>query len=1182
MKRILGFLKNRWVITIVGLLALSILVWFVGPLVAIAGTVPLAGEVPRLIAILIVVVAWGLNNLRIQMQVDKANSQMVSGMAEPLLDVGGVDTAVDHSAEEIGVLKERFDEALQVLKKTARKSGSAGIYDLPWYIIIGPPGSGKTTALVNSGLKFPLAEHFGKEALRGVGGTRNCDWWFTEEAVLIDTAGRYTTQDSHAEVDSAAWEGFLSLLKKHRKRRPINGALVAVSLSDLMLQSEAERAQHVRAIKQRLNELNKYLGIRFPVYVLFTKCDLIAGFMEFFDDLGVDERGQVWGITLPMEKDGEEGQSVRRLIDGLGALMERISQRVLWRMYQERDPQRRARIFTFPQQLVSLQKVGGEFLAEIFATSRFEEPLLLRGAYFTSGTQVGTPIDRVMGALASTFGVSQQMLPAHGGQGRSYFLTRLLKEVVFEEMDLAGANRKLEIQRRWLQRAAYTGAIAVTALAVLAWTTSFTRNEVYVHRFKDRFEEFQELRRAAPTATDDFKSILEPLGALRQANAVYADFDDGVPLLMGMGLYQGDSLTEAGKEAYRRELESTLLPAISNQLEGHLRTGGGDPDFLYEVLKTYLMLGDRQHLDSEQLRLWMGLEWRNRFSTEPEKQGQLQNHLAAMLELGFDPAELDETVIKRARLSLNQVPLSQLLYGRMKRDYAAADKHPFRLSDATGPNGKKVFRRLSGEALESGIPGLFTYEGYHDYFRKQVKNIAQQSSAENWILDPDKGELTEPEIDQLQKEMRQLYFADYIRAWNKLLADIGIVEFRDMRHAVEVLDLVSGPLSPMRSLLQLVAYNTTLEQSGGLLAKAADQVNKVGATENRLARLLKSVSASETLPKPDRPAEVVDKQFERLDALVQAQQGGLAPIDQLLDLLSQLYGQLESMSVGLGTDALSVAAGAGGGDIMRRVQVEGARQPEPVKTWLQQIASSSRGVTMGGARSQVNREWKSTVAPVCQQALVGRYPVYKDSSKEMTLADFGKLFAPGGLIDGFFKNNLQAFVDQSRGTWRWKPVGNATLGLSNAALRQFQRAALIRDTFFQAGGKTPSVSFALKPVYLDANVKSFRLDLEGQQFRYRHGPTRVQQAQWPNPGGTGQVRIQFEDDSGARLSSTIDGPWAWFRILDQARLESTSADRFIATFVKSGRKSSWEIRADSVVNPFMMIQLQQFRCTGNL
>jgi type VI secretion system protein ImpL len=118
---------------------------------------------------------------------------------------------------------------------------------------------------------------------------------------LLDTAGRYTTQDSHEEVDRAAWRGFLDLFKKHRRRRPINGAFIAISLADLMQQSEEERAAQALAIKQRVQELHEHFGIRFPIYVLFTKADLIAGFIEFFGDLGKEERDQVWGMTFPMD-----------------------------------------------------------------------------------------------------------------------------------------------------------------------------------------------------------------------------------------------------------------------------------------------------------------------------------------------------------------------------------------------------------------------------------------------------------------------------------------------------------------------------------------------------------------------------------------------------------------------------------------------------------------------------------------------------------------------------------------------------------------------------------------------------------------------------------------------------------------------------------------------------------------
>ena len=122
-------------------------------------------------------------------------------------------TAAELPADDTDVLKDRMKDALATLKTASSGKGNF-LYDLPWYVLIGPPGSGKTTALVNSGLKFPLAKGTSPAAVAGVGGTRYCDWWFTEDAVLIDTAGRYTTQDSDAHLDKQSWLGFLDLLKK--------------------------------------------------------------------------------------------------------------------------------------------------------------------------------------------------------------------------------------------------------------------------------------------------------------------------------------------------------------------------------------------------------------------------------------------------------------------------------------------------------------------------------------------------------------------------------------------------------------------------------------------------------------------------------------------------------------------------------------------------------------------------------------------------------------------------------------------------------------------------------------------------------------------------------------------------------------------------------------------------------
>ena len=385
----------------------------------------------------------------------RANDRMSTELAAS----ADASAPADASAEEVAALRGRIQEAMTILKKTKLGGGKGGrqyLYQLPWYLLIGPPGAGKTTALLNSGLRFPLADRLGNQAVQGVGGTRNCDWWFTDEAVLIDTAGRFTTQDSDRAADSGAWSGFLSLLKRYRRRQPINGVVIAISLSDLMTLSEPDRRAQATAVRQRLRELDEQLGIRFPIYVMFTKGDLVAGFVEFFDDLGKQEREQVWGHTFPIEESQGDGNVVESFAREFDALVTRLNERLVERLHQEQDFQRRSMIFGFPQQIASLREPLYDFLREIFQPTRFESRPLLRGFYFASGTQEGNPIDRIMGAMASAFGIGRQAVTGFSGSGRSYFLT-----------PPAAQRRLLRSQRG--QHQPQGGAAADLAAALCLW-----------------------------------------------------------------------------------------------------------------------------------------------------------------------------------------------------------------------------------------------------------------------------------------------------------------------------------------------------------------------------------------------------------------------------------------------------------------------------------------------------------------------------------------------------------------------------------------------------------------------------------------------------------------------------------------------------------------------------------------
>ena len=411
MKRFFSWLAKPWVLAFVGVLLLSLIAWFEGPLVAFNGREPLASEDARWVVIASLFALWGLCLLWKFAAARLAHARLIRGVAKEAEQAVPAPGAQE-SAAEVAALAERMQEAMRLLRRARLGSGhGAYLYRLPWYMFVGAPGSGKTTLLTHSGLRFPLADALGNNAVGGVGGTRNCDWWFTDEAVLLDTAGRYTTQDSFAEADKAAWEGFLELLKKHRRRRPLNGVIVALSVADLLQQSEAERRAQALAIRERIKELHERFGIRFPIYVMVTKCDLLAGFIEFFDSLGKEERTQVWGVTFPSVEADQIDSALASFPAEFDALEAQLQARLIDRMQSERDIRRRALIYGFPQQFAGMGDVLAGFLNDVFQSTRYEERALLRGVYFTSGTQEGSPIDRVLGSLASTFGFDRQMLP---------------------------------------------------------------------------------------------------------------------------------------------------------------------------------------------------------------------------------------------------------------------------------------------------------------------------------------------------------------------------------------------------------------------------------------------------------------------------------------------------------------------------------------------------------------------------------------------------------------------------------------------------------------------------------------------------------------------------------------------------------------------------------------------------
>ena len=397
MSRLHSFLTDSRVLAAIGVAALSAIVLLGARALQLAMVWAFA-------ACGLIALAWGavwLLRRRRARQAGEAIGTLLERQGEARPAPGAA------AAAEVQALRQRMQEAVKTIKtsRLGQHSGVEALYELPWYITIGNPAAGKSSAIVNSGLTFPF-EDGGNAVIKGIGGTRNCDWFFTTEGILLDTAGRYAVH----EEDRAEWLGFLDLLKKHRPRAPINGVIVTVSIGELVGGDPGSAIQLAKSLRQRVQELTERLEVFAPVYVLFTKADLIPGFHAFFQDLDATERDRVWGATLPGgPAPGEDLLAVfDRHFDELYEGLRAIGVAQLSRLQGEgAEPG----LLTFPAEFAAIRPALRAFIATLFEDNPFQFKPVFRGFYLSSALQ-GADFEPVSNArIVRRFGLVDAPAP---------------------------------------------------------------------------------------------------------------------------------------------------------------------------------------------------------------------------------------------------------------------------------------------------------------------------------------------------------------------------------------------------------------------------------------------------------------------------------------------------------------------------------------------------------------------------------------------------------------------------------------------------------------------------------------------------------------------------------------------------------------------------------------------------
>jgi type VI secretion system protein ImpL len=1154
MKRILALFLHPIFLGVLTLIILGLAVWFGGEFIRIGDAKEPLSVITRLIIIMVFVLIWGANNMRIQLQKSKQNEKMLDDIAEDAdKDQSSVNNTTNSNAskDEEKLLYSRFKEATDALK--AHQFGGKKrrtIYELPWYLMIGPPGAGKTTVLANSGLQFPLKEKFGLQGVGGVGGTRNCDWWFTDEAVLIDTAGRYTTQDSHAETDRGAWLNFLALLKKHRPRRAINGAIVAVSLQELIMLSRDERLRHAETIRNRIEELMTDLNIRFPIYFVITKCDLMAGFNEFFEDLNLSDREQVWGLTFPMN--GAQSQKNSELFDvEFDTLVKRINERLLSRLHSERDPYRRAKMQAFPSQFENMSGILNEF-----GENQYQTPALLRGVYFTSGTQEGTPIDRILTSLSTHFGVQGKAIASPPGQGKSFFIQKLLSEVIFPEANIVGINTKYEGRLRWFRRFTMLSALALVLGSALAWTSSLNTNEVLMKEVSLLIQQHKDALGSTNDSGNRLDKTIAIIEPLNKARSVYDQVS--LPWVSGLGLYD-ESVQESAHAAYKASLLAHFNPVLIKRLELFLSTTEKN-DQLYDALRVYLMLADASRLETNEVITWFENDWANALKNQGSKQKQLMAYLNDSIGNGIPAFKHDEAVVQTSRLQLQKIPIEQRIYKQIER--VPELKLQSDLIQAIGGDVLSVFE-INTEDTALTVPFMFTKAGYKTIDLSKNSPLIRKYSTEQWILGTSSSEdFSDKDVEVIAKKVKDIYLLKYTEKWKNLLKKLSVRNINNSNQARDVLAKMSDrSISPLMNILTTLTNETAL----------TPEVNQLQGEKGALGEAAAALRAKML------PPTVVDLAFKPEHNLVRKK-----GIDRVMATTKAVYEVLEGFSFApIPNEAalkFSTKRFAGNGsDPLRKLLAQASKLPQPIRRWIEELTDQVWKTVLIDSKKHLNTVWKSTVYQNYQSRVAGRYPFTGSGSQEVAMLDFVEYFKPEGIEDTYVKGQLMPFIKKGK-TWKEKSLNGRRLGISKATLGQMKKAQSIRNVFFRKNESVASFNYKLKPYRMDSTVRRFELLLGEGRIRYSHGPKLTKSLSWPGTTGQG-VRLLFEDINETKHNKNYLGDWSFFKALDDAKVKKSSrSNTYRITFDVSSRKAEYELSATSALNPFSPGWLGEYKC----
>ena len=192
------------------------------------------------------------------------------------------------------------------------------------------------------------------------------------------------------------------------------------------------------------------------------------------------------------------------------------------------------------------------------------------------------------------------------------------------------------------------------------------------------------------------------------------------------------------------------------------------------------------------------------------------------------------------------------------------------------------------------------------------------------------------------------------------------------------------------------------------------------------------------------------------------------------------------------------------------------------KPVIKAILAQLSGMITSEVKRSINLDWQPLLTQ-CHKALT-RYPFNPRSPLDLSLAEFGELFGEQSVLLDLHQQSMAS--------------GENTL--SPKTEKFFLQANHIHQAFYTGSNKEaplmPNVHWTITPGPLDKAISEVNLVINDTVLKMRHGSSRGLALDWPSIATDGLPRVALTArlNNGESYSITHEGPWSWFRLLNDA------------------------------------------------